>query len=219
MSRRANDDFGFWIADFGLKRGIQNPKSKIQNGIAVVILLTMFCLCGCGSVEPVVKIGLVAPFEGRYRPIGYDVIYSGRLAVRQVNQAGGVGDYRVALVALDDSGNAELAAEVAASLAIDPGVVAVIGHWRPATTEAAGPIYAEAGLPYIAAAGLETVNPAGLPAEFRLAYEAVTPFDETPGEYAGPAYTAFETVLAALATAEAEYGRIDRATIMEVWEP
>jgi hypothetical protein len=51
--------------------------------------------------------------------------------------------------------------------------------------------------------------------EFRQAYEVVTPFDETPGEYAGPAYAAFETVLAALATAEAEYGRIDRITVGE----
>jgi ABC-type branched-subunit amino acid transport system substrate-binding protein len=180
------------------------------------LLFLMVCLCGCGSVEPVVKIGLVAPFEGRYRPVGYDVIYSGRLAVRQVNQAGGVGDYRVALVALDDSGDAELAAEVAASLAIDPGVVAVIGHWRPETTAAAGPIYAEAGLPYIDATGLERIDPAGLPADFRFAYEAVTPFDETPGEYAGPAYADFETVLAALAAAEAEYGRIDRTTVGEI---
>jgi hypothetical protein len=95
----------------------------------------------------------------------------------------------------------------------------VIGHWRPETTAVAGPIYAEAGLPYVSATGLETTNPMTLAAEFREAYEAVTPFDETPGEYAGPAYAAFETVLAALAAAEMEYGRIDRATVMAVWEP
>jgi hypothetical protein len=212
MSRRANNHLGFGIWDLGFKRVIQNRTPSF-------ILIVMLCLCGCGSVEPVVKIGLVAPFEGRYRPVGYDVIYSGRLAVRQINQAGGVGNYRVALVALDDSGDTELAAEVAASLAIDPDVVAVIGHWRPETTTAANPIYAQADLPYISTTGLETVNPAALTADFRLAYEAVTPFDETPGEYAGPAYHAFQTVLAALTAAEAEYGRIDRATVMEVWEP
>ena len=32
-------------------------------------------LSGCASVKPVVKIGLVAPFEGRARAVGYDAIY------------------------------------------------------------------------------------------------------------------------------------------------
>ncbi|HFC11696.1 MAG TPA: hypothetical protein ENJ56_02535, partial [Anaerolineae bacterium] len=60
------------------------------------LLLTLL-LAGCASVDfadvssvdPVVKIGLVAPFEGEQRVIGYDVIYATRLAVRQVNTAGG----------------------------------------------------------------------------------------------------------------------------------
>ena len=33
-------------------------------------------LSGCASVKPVVKIGLVAPFEGRARAVGYDAIYA-----------------------------------------------------------------------------------------------------------------------------------------------
>ena len=72
------------------------------NAAARVFLLALALLAaGCASVDPVVKIGLVAPFEGRQRAVGYDAIYSARLAVREINAAGGVGGHRVVLVALD----------------------------------------------------------------------------------------------------------------------
>jgi branched-chain amino acid transport system substrate-binding protein len=99
----------------------------------------------------VVKIGLVAPYEGRYRSVGYDVIYAVRMAVRERNAAGGVGGYLVEVVSLDDGGNPEAAAEQARKLALDPAILAVIGHWRGDTTLAAAPVYAEAGLPLLSA--------------------------------------------------------------------
>ncbi|MFN2270375.1 MAG: ABC transporter substrate-binding protein [Anaerolineae bacterium] len=106
-----------------------------------------------GAVRPTVKIGLVAPFEGRYRYVGYDVIYAVRLAVREVNAAGGVGGYSVELVAYDDGADAAhaeaMAVEQARKLAVDPEVVAVIGHFRPETTAAAADAYAEASIPLI----------------------------------------------------------------------
>ncbi len=154
---------------------------------ALIILLT-----ACSRTPPVVKIGLAAPFEGRYREVGYDVIYSARLAVREINQAGGIGGYRVALVALDDGGDPELAQDVARSLVVDPAVVAVVGHWRPETTAAAASIYAEAGLLFIP--GGDPYDPKLLSTDFVARYEAVTPFDETPGMLAVPAYAAFMTL-------------------------
>ncbi|MCA9936880.1 MAG: ABC transporter substrate-binding protein, partial [Anaerolineales bacterium] len=69
------------------------------------LFIILLILSGCASVDPVVKVGLVGPFEGANRAIGYDVIYSARLAVREINAAGGVGGYRLSLVALDDSGD------------------------------------------------------------------------------------------------------------------
>ncbi|MCP5097251.1 MAG: ABC transporter substrate-binding protein, partial [Chloroflexi bacterium] len=83
---------------------------KFRKGVSPFFLLPssfflLFLLIGCASVAPVVKIGLVGPFEGQHRAVGYDVIYSARLAVREINAAGGIGGHRVALVALDDSGD------------------------------------------------------------------------------------------------------------------
>lgn len=174
------------------------------------LFIILLILSGCASVDPVVKVGLVGPFEGANRAIGYDVIYSARLAVREINAAGGVGGYRLSLVALDDSGDPELAQQVAASLVIDPAVVAVIGHWTEGTTAVATPIYAANNLPFISAGAQYPA--AQLPANFRAAYEAVTPFDETPGPYAGPAYDAFQLLWTAIAAAS-EKGEIERTAV------
>ncbi|MGC9393591.1 MAG: ABC transporter substrate-binding protein [Anaerolineae bacterium] len=96
-----------------------------------------------------IKIGLVAPFEGRYRYVGYDAIYAARLAVREINAAGGAGGWMLELVAYDDRADAELAHTTARNLVVDPDVVAVIGHYRQASTDAASSVYAEAGMPLL----------------------------------------------------------------------
>ncbi len=181
----------------------------IQHSTFLILLLV-----GCASVDPVVKVGLVGPFEGADRAIGYDVIYSARLAVREINTAGGIGGYRVALVALDDSGDPELAQQVAASLVIDPAVVAVMGHWTPETTAVAAPIYAAADLPFIPA-GVPPIGqfaPERLPASFRAAYQDVSPFDEMAGPFAGSAYDGFQLLWQALAAASEE-GEISRTAV------
>jgi ABC-type branched-subunit amino acid transport system substrate-binding protein len=174
-------------------------------------LLIFAFLVSC-SVDPVVKVGLVAPFEGENRAIGYDAIYSARLAVREINAAGGIGGHRVALVALNDNSDTGLAQENAKSLAVDLSVIAVIGHWLPETTAVATPIYAQANLPLIPVgkAPFLEISSDTLPAEFRAAYEAVTPFDETAGEYAGSTYDAFQLLWQALEVAEQTEGNITR---------
>jgi ABC-type branched-subunit amino acid transport system substrate-binding protein len=122
------------------------------------IACCVFLLAACqvpGSVRPTVKIGLVAPFEGRYRYVGYDVVYAVRLALREANAAGGVGGYSVELVAYDDGADPAMAVQQARKLAVDPEVVAAIGHFREETTAAAWSTYAEAGLPLVAPGALD----------------------------------------------------------------
>jgi ABC-type branched-subunit amino acid transport system substrate-binding protein len=113
----------------------------------VLFLLLAACTA---STQPVVKIGLVAPFEGRYRPIGYEAVYAARLAIREINARGGIDGHRIELVALDDRGEPEQAATAARQLALDPQVVAVVGHLRPDSTDAALETYCAAGVPLIA---------------------------------------------------------------------
>lgn len=138
------------------KHAIRDTRYVIRNvyrafRIAFFFLLpSSFFLSSCIPVtRPVVKIGLVAPFEGRYRNLGYEVIYAVRLAVREANAAGGVAGYSVELTALDDSGDPEMAIEQAHKLATDPQVAAVLGHWLDATTAAAATEYERLELPLL----------------------------------------------------------------------
>lgn len=183
----------------------------------LIPLIVLGATASCQSVAPVIKVGLVAPFEGRHRDTGYDVLYSARLAVREINAAGGVGGTRIALVAIDDGGNPENAQAAAESLLIDPGVVAVVGHWLPETTETAAPLYIHNELPFLAG-GVEpfaATDPALLPPDFIAAYEEVTPFDELPGPYAESAYAAFQLLFQAFADAQEANGEISRDAVQK----
>jgi ABC-type branched-subunit amino acid transport system substrate-binding protein len=195
----------------------KNDIRFIPAEIGTLIVGLAILLTSCGGVDPVVKIGLVGPFEGRYRDIGYDVIYSARLAVREINELGGIDGYRLALVALDDFGDPEIAQETAEALILDPGVVAVVGHWLPETTNTAAKIYTEAGLAFVAAGSepFDPFNPEGLPVDFQKAYEAVTPFDELPGPMAAPAYDAFGLVIEAMRVAISTEGTISRESMVD----
>jgi branched-chain amino acid transport system substrate-binding protein len=104
-----------------------------------------------GSVKPTIKLGLSAPFEGLYRAQGYEVLHAVRLAVRNRNEAGGVGGrYLVELVALNDFNEEEEARLQAGEMAADSGVLAVLGGWLPETASAAAPEYRRENLAFVA---------------------------------------------------------------------
>lgn len=152
--------------------------------VALILTSVLALLVACrfpGSVRPTVKIGLVAPFEGRYRYVGYDVVYAVRLALREVNQSGGIGGRGVELAAFDDRGDPALASEQVRKLAVDPQVLGALGHFRRETTLAAADFYTDEGLSLLALSGL---NPQ---LELAAAYEEwVFPVD--PGaEHLGTA--------------------------------
>lgn len=103
-----------------------------------------------GSVKPTVKVGLSAPFEGRHRDLGYEVLYAVRLAVQQRNEAGGIGgQYLVELVALNDFAEAAPAVMQAQKMAVDDGILGVVGGLALETAVAAAPEYQRLGLAFL----------------------------------------------------------------------
>jgi branched-chain amino acid transport system substrate-binding protein len=116
----------------------------------------------------VVKIGLVAPFEGLYRHLGYDVLYAVKLAVRECNEAGGVSGYMVELVALDDGNDPVQAPLQARKMIVDTDVVGVVGHFSDETALAALDEYHRAGLALITQVAADAVTEQGYPEVFRL---------------------------------------------------
>jgi branched-chain amino acid transport system substrate-binding protein len=115
---------------------------------------------------PTLKIGLVAPFEGLDRALGYEVLFAVKLAIQERNQNGGLNGYRVELVALNDFDDPADAALQARALRADPDVLGVVGHLSSAASLAALPVYQEANLavsiPWTVAATGSEIDQAGV---------------------------------------------------------
>ena len=138
-------------------------------------LAALLLAAGCyGSTPPVVKLGLIAPFEELHRDDGYAALAAVTLAINQRNAAGGVAGRQVALVALNDNGRPEEARRQVANLAVDQDVLGVVGPLHSVTAAAAGPALAAAGLPWVTLASLAPdQQPAGFALEAQPADVAV----------------------------------------------
>ena len=121
--------------DSALQAASRGWLHRLSVGLCIVLLAA----CGGpGSVKPTVKIGLSAPFEGLHRDLGYAALHAVQLAVRERNARGGVGQrYLVELVALNDDSDATKAVEQARKMAVDPGILGVLGGWSSETAAAA----------------------------------------------------------------------------------
>jgi branched-chain amino acid transport system substrate-binding protein len=100
----------------------------------------------------VIKIGHVAPLTGGIAHLGKDNENGARLAVDEINAAGGlkVGDktFTLELVAEDDKADPK-EGTLAAQKLVDAGVVAVVGHLNSGTSIPASKIYSDANVTQI----------------------------------------------------------------------
>ena len=192
---------------------------RITHRIWAVVCCVVLAACSFpGSVKPTVKIGLSAPFEGQDRDLGYEVLYAVRLAVRQRNEAGGVGGrYFVEFVALNDFNEAEEAITQARKMAVDPGVLAVLGGWSAETAEVAASEYERLGLPFLKPeAGFSEAQPLASQDEaFVAEYEALSG-GVPPGPAAAWAYAATNRMLDALEGAVSAEGNSTRLGVGQV---
>jgi hypothetical protein len=84
-----------------------------------VIVASLWFLSGCGGVDQRSSIILLAPFEGRYREIGYEALYAARLALSDSQAA-------FDLLPIDDGGTTEFAIQRARAIARLDNAAAVI---------------------------------------------------------------------------------------------
>lgn len=80
------------------------------------------------QAQDTIKIGVPAPLSGSYASGGADIVDGGRLAVDQINAAGGELGRKLELVPQDDACNPDEAAKAASQL-VAAGVVAVAGGY------------------------------------------------------------------------------------------
>jgi len=136
--------------------------------LLALLLVATGCLPRLAT-RPTFKIGLVAPFEGLYRDLGYDALYAAKLAIRERNHSGGVEGYLVELVALNDDQDPQAATQRAREMVVDPDIVGVVGHFGDETTLAALPAYHEAGLALVVPASTASaVTCSGYSQTYRL---------------------------------------------------
>lgn len=104
------------------------------------------------AAADVVKIGHVGPISGAIAHLGKDNENGARLAVEEINAAGGfkMGDKTVKLELLtgDDKADPKDGTLVAQKM-IDDGVVALVGHLNSGTTIPASKLYSDANLSHI----------------------------------------------------------------------
>jgi len=128
---------------------------------APVAIAIALALVACGKKdeapaakkdEDVIKIGHVAPLTGGIAHLGKDNENGARLAVDEINAAGGVKvgekSYKLELIAEDDKADPK-EGNLAAQKLVDAGVVAVVGHLNSGTSIPASKIYSDANVAQI----------------------------------------------------------------------
>jgi ABC-type branched-subunit amino acid transport system substrate-binding protein len=120
----------------------------MRRATPTLVLLALALIGTACAVRPprVARIALVAPFEGRHRQVGYDAFPAVRLAVRKAVMLHPNASTQIEFIAYNDDGDPAKARRVARNVALDPQVIAVIGHLQLSTTLAALEVYTRAGL-------------------------------------------------------------------------
>lgn len=121
----------------------------------MIILLSVFVLSlalgGTGQAAEKIKIGFHAPLTGFAASDGKSSSEGAKLAVEQVNGAGGINGKMLELVIYDDQAKATQAIPIANKLiGQDKVTVAVSGSYSSPTRSAAG-VFQEAKIPYVSA--------------------------------------------------------------------
>jgi branched-chain amino acid transport system substrate-binding protein len=121
------------------------PVFHTGRQLLAFLLLAAFLLGSCVSVRPIVKIGVLAPFEGLYRRTGYTVLEAVRRAIVD-DSAANPAVFDLLPLALDDSAAPAAARRSTQKLLVDPGVGAVVGPLTPALAAATGDLLAPASV-------------------------------------------------------------------------
>ena len=112
---------------------------KMKRLLAVIVSAMMVAglMAGCGSSggsADTLKIGLATPLTGASAQDGQAIENGVKLAVKQVNDAGGIDGKKVEVVVEDDKGDSSEAATVANKLAQDDSILAIVGDFNSSCT-------------------------------------------------------------------------------------
>ncbi|MBI4399044.1 MAG: branched-chain amino acid ABC transporter substrate-binding protein [Candidatus Omnitrophica bacterium] len=148
-----------------------NPKpKKVPVTLVTVTFFTFFILAGCQEKEPVIKIGVSAPFTGDQASVGLTILNGAQLAVAQANEHGEViPGYKLKLTPIDDQHNPTQAVTAAKKFVSDPAVLGVVGHLNSSCTKPASQVYFDGRLAQITPASTNPgISKQGFDTFFRI---------------------------------------------------
>lgn len=119
---------------------------KLLAILLSISLVVCFTACGGNSSDDVIKIGFFAPESAAAAAAdGLSAQNSAKLAVKLINENGGINGAQVELVDMDDALDTTEAANIAEKLASDESIAAVVSGSYSGPTKVAAPIFQEAG--------------------------------------------------------------------------
>lgn len=147
------------------------------------LLIGMLCLSGLlfsgrASAAQPIKIGVMGPVTGAWAAEGQSMVNVVETLAEEVNAAGGVKGRKISIEVGDDAGDPRTAV-LAAQRLVSSGVVAVVGTYGSAITEASQGIYDDDGVLQIATGSTAIrLTEKRLPLFFRTC-----PRDDDQGKY------------------------------------
>lgn len=132
------------LRDWVNKRILPLDKQKIAQSLrlSIICFLVSCFLTSCTAVRPVVKIGLLAPFEGLHRRTGYVALTAMRQAIAEAAPA----EFAIMPLALDDGSDPAQVERATRKLLQDPTVRALVGPYSPLLAQPIAPLMAASGL-------------------------------------------------------------------------
>ena len=123
---------------------MKSPRSVLAGAVAAVVV-------GLGASADTVRTGFNVPLAGVAAADGRSALEGARLAVDQVNEAGGIGGEPFELLVRDDQANPEAARLVAVKMITEDGVAAGISGSYSGATMAGAAVFQENWVPYVSA--------------------------------------------------------------------
>lgn len=128
----------------------------MTNRLILALSLTT-ALAGAAQASEPIKIGLSGSFTGGSASVGVSMRDGAELAVKEINESGGIRGQRIKLIERDDQARNELGVQIAQELINKEEVVAVAGFVNTGVAQASQRFYQDAEIPVMTNVACGTV--------------------------------------------------------------